>query len=263
MKFGGGRLKRSEAGASAVELGVDGRQVGGFVVEVVVDGLEGAAELPGEAAKAAGRGAVGISEDETRLGGQEEEGNGFELVDAVARLLALGGVELEVKVLPFTEAAGIEGAEEFALEADEAGDLGGRAGLLDDGAGGEGDKAEGGEQGGSLAEGDVGGGTVAALGIIVHAGQVVDDEGGAVDEFDGGRGAKGEDVFLAAEAGDAESKEGAEALPLAEDSVLHGATEGAGGLAGVQQCGEVGFDGSAVSGEPANGRGLGERKGQC
>lgn len=263
MEFTGGGAEGGERGAGGIEPLVNKGEVADFPVQIVINGLEGAAEIPGEAAETAGRGAVGVREEETSLGGEDEEGDGFQFVDAITHGFALIAAELEVEVLALAEAAGLEGAQEFALKPDEAGNLGGRAGLLDDGAGGESDKAERGEHGGGFAEGDVGSGPVAARVLVVHAGEVVNNERGAVDDLYRGGRAEGKEVVLAAEASDAESENGPEALPLAEDGVLHGAPEGRGRLTGVEQGGEVGFDDGTVGCKAGRGNRLEVGKGQC
>jgi hypothetical protein len=64
--------------------------------------------------------------------------------------------------------------------------MGGRAGLLDHGTCGESDEGKRREQGGRFAEGDVGGGPVAARSLVVHARQIVHDARGAVEDLYGG-----------------------------------------------------------------------------
>ncbi len=137
------------------------------------------------------------------------------------------------------------------MEIEEAGAIAGAGVAVDGGAGGEGDEAEGCEDGVGFAEGDVDGGAVAAEGVVIHAGKVVDDEGGAVEELDGGGGAEGRGRGCVEHSGDAEGEDGTDAAAGAEDGVAHGFADlGRGGAwQGRKERGEVGVDEAAVEGE--------------
>ena len=137
------------------------------------------------------------------------------------------------------------------MEIEEACAVGGAGIAVDGGAGGERDEAEGGEDGGGFSEGDMDGGPVAAEGVVVHAGKIVDDQGGAVKEFDGSGGAEGEGRGCAEHLGDAEGEDGTDAAARGEDGVAHGFAEvGRGGAwQGREERGEVAVDEVAVKGE--------------
>jgi hypothetical protein len=228
--------------------GGEGAGAGGdFAVEEVVGELIGAAEGAGEFDGGEGDGGIGVEGERAGAAGEIEEGDGFELVDAGAEQGAVVALEAEVEVLAFTEAGGVEDAEQMGLEVEDGGAGGGVEVEGEQASAGETDEAEGGEQGGGFAEDLMGSGAAAAFGFVVHAGEVVDDEGGAVDEFDSGGGAESKWGFDAEGTGNAEGEDGAQTLSVAEDGVVHGLSEGAAGCARGRDKGcEFGLDGYAV-----------------
>ena len=123
--------------------------------------------------------------------------------------------------MPTDEGIAIEDAEKFLLEAAEAFGFGGAGDTFGGLAGGEGDEAEGGEDGGGLTELAVDGRLAAAHHFVIHAGEVVDDKGGAVEEFDG-ESASGDEVKIRVRhAAYAEREDGAETLAAVEHSKAH------------------------------------------
>ena len=97
----------------------------------------------------------------------------------------------------------------------------------------EGDGEEGvtGEDGDGFAEDFVRGGLAAAEIVVVHAGEIVMDEGVGVDALDGAGEGEGLGGFAADDLGAGEADDGAEALAAGEDGVAHRLVDG-GGLGG-------------------------------
>ena len=197
------------------------------VVEIVHE-LVCDAEFEAEFGDVSAAGFVERRAEEASAGGEFEEGGGFEFGEA-AGAAAGGG---EVHGLATDEGVAIEDAEEFLLEAAEAFGFGGAGDAFGGLAGGEGDEAEGGEEGGGFAELAMDGGLASAHEFVVHAGEVVDDEGGAMEEFDG-EGAFGDEAHVGVgHATDAKGEDRPEALASVEDGKAHRLEDGVGGRAG-------------------------------
>ena len=207
--------------AEGVEA-VAGVGLGG--VEEVVDELEGEADLAavvGEGRLHRGGGVGGDGAEET---GKADEGGGLEGIDAVERGFVPGLGRLlgggEVGDLPIDDQSGGlgEGAEQ-----------GGGAAAPGQLAEGHGLEAVADEDGQILAELGPDGGLAAPLGVVVHRGEVVVNEGVAVEELDGDRGAEGvrtEARLPAAGLGAEEGEAGADALAAAHDGMGEGLVEG-------------------------------------
>lgn len=179
--FGGLGAEEGEERASIGELAFEGFAGAGVAVVEIVHELVGDAEFEAEMGGLLTEGFIERGAEESSAGGEFEEGSGFEFGEA-AGAAAWGG---EVHGLATDEGVAIEDAEEFLLEAAEQFGFDGAGDAFGGLAGGEGDEAEGGEDGGGFAELAVDGGLAAAHHFVVHAGEVVNDEGGAVEEFDG------------------------------------------------------------------------------
>ena len=149
------------------------------------------------------------------------------------------------------EGVAIEDAEEFLLEAAEHFGFGGAGDAFGGLAGGEGDEAEGGEEGGGFTELAMDGGLAAPHHFIVHAGEVVDDEGGAMEEFDGECTFGDEADVGVRHAADAEGEDGSESLASVEHGKAHRLKDGIGGRTGgaVERLFECVVDEVAVSDE--------------
>lgn len=226
--FGGLGVEGSEEGTGVGELVIEGFAGVGVAVVEIVHELVGDAEFEAEFGDVSAEGFVERGAEETGAGGELEEGGGFKFGEA-AGAGAGGG---EVHGLAADEGVAIEDAEEFLLEATEAFGFGGGGDAFSGLAGGEGDEAEGGEEGGGFAELAMDGGLASAHEFIVHAGEVVDNEGGAVEEFDG-EGTFGDEAQVGVgHAADAEGEDGPETLAAVEDSEAHRLEDGVGGRAG-------------------------------
>jgi hypothetical protein len=92
----------------------------------------------------------------------------------------------------------------------------------------EGEEGVAGEDGDAFTVNDVGGGAAASEVIIVHAGEVIVDEGIGMDAFDGGGGVEGEWGGAPGGLGGGEAEDGAEAFSAGEEGIAHGLVEGGG-----------------------------------
>jgi len=104
-------------------------------------------------------------------------------------------------------------------------DFGGLHGRLRGEAEGEGLEGVAGEERGGVVEGDVAGGAAAAQDVVVHAGEVVVDEGVGVEALDGGGRAACDIVVGAAGFGGRGAEDGAQAFAAGEQRVAHGGVE--------------------------------------
>jgi len=215
-------------------------------VEDVIDDLEGEADGGAVGVDGFDDGVVGGRAEGAHSAGGADEGSGFHAVDTLEVFEGgLGGGGFG-----FFGVAGIED-----LSADHAFDAGGVGEFFDefDGefgfgdAGGEEFKGEGveavaGEDGEAFAVDFVVGGATAPEVVVVHGGEVIMDEGEAVDHFEGGGGGHGdaEGAVLAAGGLVAEEDEGgSDAFAGAEEGIGHGVVEFWGA---VLEAGEVPFE---------------------
>lgn len=211
------RAERSEEGAGVLELLLEGFPGGRVAVVKIVHQLIRYAELVAEFGDLMAEGLIEGRAEEAGAGGELEKGRRFEFRQAAGGTTGIG----KIHGLAADEGVAIEDAKEFLLETAEAFGFGGAGDAFGRVTGGEGDEAEGGEKGGSLAELAVDGGLSAARHFVVHAGKVVDDERGAVEEFDGNGSAGDEADVGAGEPADAKGEDGPEALASGEDSKAH------------------------------------------
>jgi len=220
--FSGLGAKGGEEGAGIGELAFEGLAGGGVAVVHIVHKLVGDAELEAELGGLLTERFIEGGAEETGPGGEFEEGGGFEFGEAAGA--ATGGGE--VHGLAADEGVAIENAEEFLLEAAEQFGFGGAGDAFGGLAGSQGDKAEGGEDGGGFAELAMDGGLAAAHQFVVHAGEVVDDEGGAVEEFNS-EGSFGDEADIRVRhAADTEGEDGPEPLAAVEYGKAHRLEDG-------------------------------------
>jgi len=226
--FGGLGAEGGEEGAGIGELAFEGFTGGGVAVVKIVHELVGDAEFEAELGGLLAEGFIEGGAEETGAGGEFEEGGGFEFGELTGA--ATGGGEIHG--LATDEGVAIEHAKEFLLEAAEQFGFGGAGDAFGGLAGGEGDETEGGEDGGGFAELAMDGGLAAAHHFVVHTGEVVDDEGGAVEEFDG-QGTFGDEAHVrVCHAADAEGEDGSEPLAPVEHSETHRLEDGIEGRTG-------------------------------
>lgn len=216
-------------GREGVEQGARLRQLllelgprGGVAVVQVVHQLVGDAEFVAEVAELMAVRLIERRSEQTGPGGELEQGRRLQLSEATGGGAGRG----EVHGLAADEGVAVEHAQKFLLEAAQVFGLGGAGDPFGGMAGGEGDEAEGGEHGGRFAKLTVDGGLAAAHHLVVHAGQVVDNERGAVEEFDGD-GATGDQLEIGVgQAADAQGEDGTEPLSSVEDGKPHGGGDG-------------------------------------
>ena len=173
------------AGAGVFAGGfAEGGGVGGGIEDVVHD-LEGEAEVATGAAESRQGGGIGAGDEAAEGEGDFDHGGGFaEVYEFEGGGVGRGG--------------GVFGEEVGHLAADEAAAAGGIGQLADQGVGesgvrgvGLGEEGEGvgeegvaGEEGGGFVVSAVDGGATAAEVVVIHAGEVVMDEGVGVEALD-------------------------------------------------------------------------------
>ena len=226
--FGGLGAEGGEEGAGIRELAFEGFAGGGMAVVEIVHKLVGDAEFEAELSGLLAEGFIERRAEEAGAGGECEEGGGFEFGESAGAATGRG----EVHGLAADEGVAIEDAEEFLLKAAEHFGFCGAGDALGGLSGGEGDEAEGGEEGGGFAELAMDGGLAATHHFVVHAGKVVDDEGGAVEEFDGESSFGDEAHIRLRHAADAEGEDGSEPLATIENGKTHRLEDGIGGRTG-------------------------------
>lgn len=123
---------------------------------------------------------------------------------------------------------------------------------------GEGEEGVAGEEGVGFAVADVGGGFAAAQVVVVHAGEVVVNEGVGVESLERGGGEKGAGGIFAEGFADGEGENAAEAFAAVEGGVAHGLVENSGLKPGGREAAvEFAFDKLPSGGEPVGERGVG------
>lgn len=218
----GAAAEGSETGPRAVEAFSGGRHGVDFPVGEIVAHLISDTEIAAEGGQRALLRAGYAGEERAGADGEFKKRDGLQGGETDAMGLAFDIVKGEIERLAGDHAVAVERREKPDLEIEEPRQFARMAVKIDDGTGGEGDQAEGGEQGVGLAEGDVDGGTAATERVVIHAGQVVHDQRGAMEEFDGGGGAEAQRRGGSEHFGDAEGEEGAKPLAASEDGVAHG-----------------------------------------
>ena len=242
-------------GLAAGGVGADGLAElfgGGGGVEEVVGDLEGLADGGGVAG--GGREGVGgaAGGEDAHTAGAHDEVAGLVLLD-VAEAVFVGGEVFAEHVfdLAADNADGAGGVGEFAD------DLEGMDGGLGGEFEGEGLEGVAGEKGDGFAVDLVAGGDAAAEIFVIHAGEVVVDEGVGVEALDGGGGEEGGGAGGAASTagrgtsfGGSGAEEGSEALAAGEEAVAHGGVELLGaGAGGEDEAVEGGFDPAGAVGQ--------------
>jgi hypothetical protein len=234
----GGAAEAGDVGARTVDAldRLSGR--GGVAVEVVIDGLESVAEFARERVETEAIRGSEVGEDIAAFDRQREKRHCFEFVDGGA---VRGVAEAEVHRLTADEGRTVERLEQAVLEGDEFGGVRRVAGVLDDRPRGEGDQGEGGEHGGGFSEGDVRGGFAPAELGVVHAGKVIDNERGAVEQFNCAGGARYVWFWGVENPAYPEGEQRANALTTFENCMAHGAEDGSRliGTLGAEQFGEI------------------------